>query len=81
MLIITSGQEAKQGYLFSIFFNMKVHCMCSLESLHRGYPESAAMGFFQGTQERVRNRRGKGAISFRATEVLLYVDKKMLKQA
>ena len=33
---------------------------------------SAAMGFFfQGTQERVRNSRGKRAIGVRATEVLL----------
>ena len=30
------------------------------------------MRFFQGTQERVRNSRGKRAISVRATEVLLY---------
>ena len=37
------------------------------------YPESAAMEFFQGTQERVRNSRGKRAISVRATEVLLYL--------
>ena len=29
--------------------------------------------FFLGTQERVRNSRGKRAISFRATEVLLYL--------
>ena len=28
---------------------------------------------FQGTQERVRNSRGKRAISVRATEVLLYM--------
>ena len=28
--------------------------------------------FFQGTQERVRNSRGKRAISVRATEILLY---------
>ena len=33
---------------------------------------SAAMGLFLGTQERVRNSRGKRAISVRATEVLLY---------
>ena len=33
---------------------------------------SAAMGFFLlGTQESVRNRRGKPVISVRATEVLL----------
>ena len=29
------------------------------------------MGFFQGTQERVRNSRGGRAIRVRATEVLL----------
>ena len=34
------------------------------------YPKSAAMGvFFQGTQERVQNSRGKRAISVRAIEV------------
>ena len=33
---------------------------------------SATMGLFQGTQERVRNIRGKRAISVRAIEVLLY---------
>ena len=32
----------------------------------------AAMGFFPGTQERVRNSRGKRASSARANEVLLY---------
>ena len=37
------------------------------------YPKSASMGFFQGTQERVRNNRGKRAISVRAIGVLLYV--------
>ena len=36
------------------------------------YSKSAAMGFFtQGTQDRVRNSRGKRAISVRATDVLL----------
>ena len=74
---------------------MKVCCVFSLESPHRGdsnentqytifnmnkkntlnYPKSAAMGFFQETQERVRNSRGKRAISVRAIEVLLYVVK------
>ena len=43
------------------------------------YPTSAAMGFFQGTQERVRNSRGKRAISVRAIEVLLYLLWKMTK--
>ena len=71
---------------------MKVYCVFSLESPHRGnsnvykqytifiikkkitpdYSKSAAMGFFLGTQERVRNSRGKPAISVPATEVLLY---------
>ena len=37
------------------------------------HPQSAVMGFFQGTQKRVRNSHGKRAISGRATEVLLYV--------
>ena len=57
--------------IFLILFNMKVCCVFSLESPHRGdsieytqytifnmnkkntlnYPKSAAMGFFQGTQE------------------------------
>ena len=32
------------------------------------------MGFFLGNQERVRHKRGKRAISVRATEVLLYID-------
>ena len=35
MLIIAPGQEAKQGYL-SIFLSMKVCCVISLESPHRG---------------------------------------------
>ena len=35
----------------------------------QNYPKSAAMGFFLGTQERVRNSRDKRAISVRATEV------------
>ena len=35
------------------------------------YPKSAAMGFFLGIEERVRNSRGKRAISVRAIEVLL----------
>ena len=64
--------------IFSIFYNMKVYCVFSLESPHRGdsnkytqyiifnikkkiilnYPKSPTKGFFQGTQERVRNSRG-----------------------
>ena len=32
------------------------------------YPKSIAMGFFQKTQERVQNSRGKRTISVQATE-------------
>ena len=35
------------------------------------YPKSAAKGLFLGAQERVRNSRGKRALSVRAAEVLL----------
>ena len=34
------------------------------------YPKSAPMGFFLGTQERVRNIRGEQSISVRATVIL-----------
>ena len=37
------------------------------------YLRSAAIVFFQGTQERLRNSRGKRAISVRATEGLLHL--------
>ena len=68
---------------------MEVYCVFSLESLlmcthnitfynrqkiTQNYSKSAAMRFFvPGTQERVRNSRGKRAISVLATEVLLYI--------
>ena len=32
------------------------------------YPKSLGIGFFQGTEERVRKSRGKRAISVRATK-------------
>ena len=68
--------------MISIFFKMKVRCVFSLESPHRGdsneykkisikYPKSASIEFFLETQERVRKGRGKRAISVRAIEVLL----------
>ena len=74
-----------------IFYNMKVYCVFALESpmsTHNipffnikkkniiNYPKSGAMGFFQGTQYRVRKSRGKRAISVRAIKVLLYLVKK-----
>ena len=40
--------------------------------LHLIIPNLQTRDFFLGTQERVRNSRGKRAISVRATEVLLY---------
>ena len=42
---------------------------------HPKLSKSAWMSFFLGTQARVRNSRGKRAISIRATEVLLYLMK------
>ena len=51
-------------YLQYTIFNIK-------KKITLNYPKSAAMGF-QGTEERVLNRRGKRATSVRATEVLLY---------
>ena len=78
--------------IISIFFNMNVRCVFSLESPHRGdsneYTQYTIFNvkksnhpklflicsyrfLFQGTQERVRNSRGKRAISVRAIEVLL----------
>ena len=47
--------------------------LCVLIRITQRYPEFAALEFFQGTQERVRNSRGKRAISVRATEGLLYM--------
>ena len=42
------------------------------------YSNSAAMGCFQETQERVRSSRGKRAISVRATDGLLYLSEQIL---
>ena len=66
--------------IFSIFFNMKVYQYTIMNTkkkkkkkkkIIQNFPKSAAMGFFQGTQEQIRNSRGKRAISARATEGLL----------
>ena len=66
--------------IISIFFNMKVFYVLSLESPQRGdsneYTQYTISQYekenFQWTQERVRNRRGNIANSVRAIEVLLY---------
>ena len=42
------------------------------EKSHSVIPNLQPRDFFLGTQERVRNSRGKRAISVRAIEVLLY---------
>ena len=59
--------------------------MFSLESPHRGdsnkktqYTNLQLWDFFLGTEERVRNSRGKRAISVRAIEVLLYLNRNFL---
>ena len=72
--------------IISIFFDMKVYRVFLLESprgdsnkytqytifnIKRKLSKTAAMGYFLGTQERVRNSHGKRTISVRATEVLL----------
>ena len=36
MLIIAPGQAAQYGYFFSIFLNVKISCVFSLESSHPG---------------------------------------------
>ena len=81
--------------IFSIFVNMEVCCVFSLEPPHLGdsneYTQYTICNIkkkenrpklsliyhyvicFQGTQERVRNSRGRRAISVRATKVLLYI--------
>ena len=58
------GGDSDEYTQYTIF-NMKT-------KITLNYPKPAAMRFFQGTQERVRNSRGKRAISVRATEALLY---------
>ena len=50
----------------------------NIKKITLNYSTSAAIGFFQETQERVRNSRGKRDISVRATEVLLYRARKVL---
>ena len=54
----------KSSHRYSIFNKIKKNIL--------NYPKSAALRFFRGTRERVRNSRGKRAISVRAAEVLLY---------
>ena len=52
------------GYTQYTIFNI-------IKKIALNLPKSAATRFFLGTQARIRNSRGKRAISVRATEVLL----------
>ena len=56
------SNEYKQDTIFNI-----------KKKITQNDPKSGAMGVFLVTQERVRNSRGKRAISVRATKVLLYL--------
>ena len=50
----------------------KQYTVCNIKKkIALNYAKSAAMIFFPGAQERVRNSRGKRAISVRDIEVLL----------
>ena len=51
--------------------NTKYTVFNMIKKMTLNYPKSAAMGFFPGTQERVRNNCGKRDISVQAIEVLL----------
>ena len=70
------------------YFSMKVCCMFSLEAPQytnfnintKSHPKLQPWDFFQGTQERVRNSRGKLAISVRAIKVLLYLQCKWVRR-
>ena len=57
------GSDSNEYTQYTIFNMKKKNTL--------NYPKSVAMEFFNGAQERVRNRGGKRAISVRATEVLL----------
>ena len=46
----------------------------TIHNIPLNYPKSAAMGFFEGTQEQILNSHGKRAISVQVTEGLLYVE-------
>ena len=58
-------QGNSNEYTQYTIFNMK-------KKITRNYSKSAAMGFFQGTQELVQNSHGKQDICVQATEGLLY---------
>ena len=89
MLPIAPGQGRQNKNIFSIFPNIKVCCVFSLESPHRVrtiyhflYKKEKSHSVIpnlqldlQKTQERVRNSCGKRALSAQAPEDLLYLEK------
>ena len=55
-----------------------IACINTKKKNHPKLSQICSFGIFlRGTQERVRNSRGKRAVSVRATEVLLYLDKSL----
>ena len=64
------SNENTQYTIFKCKKNEKIKPPYNIQNLQPG-------DSFQGTQERIRNSRGKRAISVRATEVLLYVVRDM----
>ena len=53
--------------------NIPILIIMEKKKIALNYPKSAAMEFFQGTQEQVRNSRSKQAISVQATGDLPYM--------
>ena len=91
MSFIAPGQEAKYGYLFDFLYYENMlgegdsngytkYTISNIKTkkITLKYPKFAAMGFFQETQERVRNSCGKRAISDGATEDLLYTVRNLI---
>ena len=67
MFSLESPQRGDSNeYTQYIIFNIK-------KKIILNYPKSAAMGFFQGTQERVRNSHCMRGLRVRATDGLLYM--------
>ena len=78
------NHSARSGVIigiFLVFFNMKVFCVLSLESPHRGDSNECTQHTIfnikrkidQNNPAQVRNSHGKRIISVRAIEVLLYI--------
>ena len=66
VLLETPHRGDSNEYTLHTIFNIK-------KKITLNYPKYAAMRFFLGTQEGVRNNHGKRAISVLAIKVLLYI--------